>query len=118
MRAEKTSIIENKQHEIITQLKEYYLNFRNLNNLIVKEQPITDGYINLAIFKKKIVEENEKKLREVQGREEGSRDKIGKLREERLETYESMHEEKESIEIDKLFEKRENKEIKKLAIYG
>ncbi|KIE04731.1 hypothetical protein NF27_GC00100, partial [Candidatus Jidaibacter acanthamoeba] len=106
------------EEEIISALRNYYSNFKHLNNLIIKDRLIADSYINLAILKKQLVEEKEKKLKEGLNGEEGSSDEVGKLREERLETYESMHEEKKAMEVEQLFEKRENKEIKKLAIYG
>ncbi|MBA8667617.1 NACHT domain-containing protein [Holosporaceae bacterium 'Namur'] len=118
MRVERVDIIENEQQEITSLLTGYHLNYKNLNNLIIKDQPISASYINLAILKKRLIEEKEKELREKQGTESEGNDKVGKLRDERLETYESMYEEKEAIEVEQLFEKRKSKEIKKLAIYG
>ncbi|WP_039455429.1 NACHT domain-containing protein [Candidatus Jidaibacter acanthamoebae] len=115
MRIERPNIAKNKQHEVITSLKEYYLNYKTLNNLVLQNVPITSSFINLAILKKEVFEEKEKQLKE--GAEE-ERGKAAKVRDERLETYESIHEEKETIEVKQLFNNIEGREIKKIAIYG
>lgn len=102
----------NWESNIVHKLKYTYKNNDRIDNLLVSEESITnwlvtDYYINLVILKKQKVEEKEKRLREDQ-----------KIRDERVETYESLHEEKEAISIDNLFDKRNGKEVKKIAIYG
>ncbi|MBA8667620.1 HEAT repeat domain-containing protein [Holosporaceae bacterium 'Namur'] len=101
-------------------LKDNYKNYEYLARFAESSQQysITESFINLAILKKQVAEDKEKKLKENGGRGEKDNALGNVVRDERLETYESIHEEKEAIEVEKLFEKREGKDIKKLAIYG
>ncbi|KIE04396.1 hypothetical protein NF27_IB00030 [Candidatus Jidaibacter acanthamoeba] len=110
-------MLERNHEIIISKLKQYYQNFRYLNNLVRKNQLVTESFINLAILKKQTVDEKERLLREIQLKE-ADYGRIAKIRDERIETYESVHEDKVAIDIESLFDKRASKEIKKLAIYG